>query len=165
MDKILVALGLREARRVVIRRDPLTEVADIIVSEEAMDMIWFALKTCPPGTPLRWNKLMTVANREIPPGDTIEEDGVGAETDRFKRAAVVVSADVADVVVDAVVDAIVDAAVNAAVNAVNSVVPGGRGEASEESAVAFSFIVGLEENEDVVGAKGAFSGNEKETVG
>ena len=74
MDKILIALGLREARRVVIRRDPLTEVADIIVSEEAMDMIWFALKTCPPGTALRWNKLVTVANREIPPGDTIEEE-------------------------------------------------------------------------------------------
>ena len=74
MDKILIALGLREAKRVVIRRDPLTEVADIIVSEEAMDMIWFALKTCPPGTALRWNKLVTVANREIPPGDTIEEE-------------------------------------------------------------------------------------------
>jgi hypothetical protein len=59
-----------------------------------------------------------------------------------------------------------DVVVNAVANAVvNAVLPGGRLEASEESFVAFSFIVGLEGNEDVVGAMGAFSGNGKEKVG
>jgi SAM-dependent methyltransferase len=69
IHKILVALGIRKNKKVIIRRDPLENVADIMVSEEAMEMVWFALKTCYPGTTLRWGKLVTVANRLIEPSD------------------------------------------------------------------------------------------------
>ena len=80
VDRILIALGLRKPKQETIRRDPLTEVKDIMVSEEAMDMIWFALKTCPPGTALRWQKLVTVANRLIEPTEE-EPDPIRLELD------------------------------------------------------------------------------------
>ena len=76
---------------------------------------------------------------------------MGAETDSFARAAVV---DVATVV--GIADVVDDDVAGDAV--VGSVVPGG-GEASEESASLL--IVGLEKNEEVVGAAGVLSANAK----
>lgn len=67
--KILIALGLRKPKGEIIRRDPLTEVSDVLRSEEAMEMIVFALKSSPPTTVLRWDKLLKYVNRRIEPSE------------------------------------------------------------------------------------------------
>ena len=64
----------------IIRRDPLTEASDILVNTEALDMIWFALQTCPPGTKMRWDKLVATANRLIEPTDE-QPDPIRLEID------------------------------------------------------------------------------------
>ena len=51
----------------VVRRDPFTDAQKILVDPEALEMIWFSLKTNPPGTKMRWMKLVEVANRIIEP--------------------------------------------------------------------------------------------------
>jgi len=60
----------RKKKEVVIERRPIiTLYEEISKSAEALERIHFAIKEAPPGTKLRWQKLMKVANRIIEPTD------------------------------------------------------------------------------------------------
>ena len=65
----------------IVRREPFTEAQKILTDPEALEMIWFALKTNPPGTKMRWDKLIDVANRLIEPTEE-EPDPIRLNIDR-----------------------------------------------------------------------------------
>jgi hypothetical protein len=68
VDDILVFLGLRK-RQEVIRREPLRDADQIMIEEEYLELIWFSIKSNSPGTPLRWDKMLRLANRLIEPSE------------------------------------------------------------------------------------------------
>ena len=51
------------------RRPPLTTPADVFASEEAKSKVVFAVEKYPPGESLRWDKIITLINKEIEPTD------------------------------------------------------------------------------------------------
>lgn len=65
LDYLLRLSGFRKVPP--IRRTPITDANEVLTNREAMERISFALDTHPPGTVLRWDKLLTVANRSIAP--------------------------------------------------------------------------------------------------
>lgn len=71
LDYILRLSGLRKVPP--IRRDPITDANEVLANREAMERIAYALDTHPPGTVLRWDKLLTVANRSIVPSEEDED--------------------------------------------------------------------------------------------
>ena len=67
IDARLRFVGLRKVPP--IRRPPLATADEVLGNREAMERIVYALETHPPGTALRWNKLLTVANRSVEPSE------------------------------------------------------------------------------------------------
>lgn len=49
------------------RRDPLTTVAEVERSKEATDRINLAMTRMPPGTPMRWDKILRTVNSDLLP--------------------------------------------------------------------------------------------------
>lgn len=54
-----------------VRRDPLKTCEDVLNDSEAKERVKYALQTAPPGTKLRWDKLLNISNRILEPTDEI----------------------------------------------------------------------------------------------
>ena len=67
IDAVLRFVGLRKVPP--LRWTPLTTADEVLSNREAMERIVYALDTHPPGTVLRWDKLLTVANRGVEPSE------------------------------------------------------------------------------------------------
>ena len=83
LDSFLRMIGLRRPEP---ERSPILTTANEVANcREAMERVSYALSYNPPGTVLRWDKLLTVCNRTIEPS---EEDPdplrIGMEMEEFK---------------------------------------------------------------------------------
>ena len=54
-----------------VRRDPIKTAEEVLKDPEARERVKYALQIAPPGTKLRWDKLLAITNRVIEPTDEI----------------------------------------------------------------------------------------------
>lgn len=62
--KLPVKKNVEVEKKVVIRRDPLDSVEDILQNDEAKSRVLFALQQFPPGTKSRWDKITQMINKD-----------------------------------------------------------------------------------------------------